>query len=283
MNHIFTNHGEKIPCSEPTLYRYIDEGLLTVKNIDLLRKVTYKPRKQTEQRTSLERACPVNRTYEYFLSYISENPDANIVEMDTVVGSEPGKVLPTMLFRNCSLMVAFLMENNRSDSVIQIFRFLRSTLGSDRFAKLFPVILCDRGSEFSNPWALKCDEYGKILSHLFYCNANAPYQKRRLEKNHEFIRYVLPKGTSFNALKQADITKIMNHINSTTRASLNGQPPFKLTTLLLDSKLLNVLNLELVEPDNVLLKLMLERRQVEFSLTDPFQLSVFHVKNRLIL
>ena len=260
MNHIFTNHGEEIPCSERTLYRYIDDGILSVKNIDLLRKVKYKPRKQTEKRTPLERACLVNRTYEEFLSYLSKQPDANVVEIDTVVGPEPGKVLLTMLFRNCSLMIAFLMDNNQSSSVIKIFHFLQSALGSDRFARLFPVILVDRGSEFSNPWALECDEYGEILSRLFYCNANAPYQKGRLEKNHEFIRYVLPKGTSFDALKQVDITKIINHINSTTRASLNGQTPFKLATLLLDSKLFRVLNLKLVEPDKVLLKPALLKR-----------------------
>jgi len=225
-----------------------------VKNIDLLRKVKYKPRKQAKKRTSLEHACLINRTYEDFLSYLSEHPNANVVEMDTVVGPEPGKVLLTILFRNCSLMIAFLMDDNKSDSVIQIFRFLQSALGSEMFARLFPVILADRGSEFSNPSALECDEYGEILSHLFYCNANAPYQKGRLEKNHEFIRYILPKGTSFDSLTQADITKVMNHINSTTRASLNGQSPFKLTTLLLDSKLFEVLNLKLVEPDAVLLK-----------------------------
>jgi Transposase and inactivated derivatives, IS30 family len=260
MNHIFTNHGEKIPCSERTLYRYIDDGILTVRNIDLIRKVKYKPRKQNEKRTTLERACLINRSYDDFLVYLSEHPDTNVVEMDTVVGPEPGKVLLTMFFRNCSLMIAFLMDNNRSDSVIQIFRFLQSAVGSDRFARLFPVILVDRGSEFSNPWALECDEYGEILSQLFYCNANAPYQKGRLEKNHEFIRYILPKGTSFDALKQADITKVMNHINSTTRASLNRQTPFKLATLFLSSKLFEVLNLELIEPDEVLLKPALLKR-----------------------
>ena len=254
MNHIFANHGEEIPCSERTLYRYIDDGVLSVRNIDLLRKVKYKPRKQSEKRTPLERACLVNRTYEDFLSYLSGNPDTNVVEVDTVVGPEPGKVLLTMLFRNCSLMIAFLLDHNRSDSVIQIFRFLQSSLGSDKFARLFPILLVDRGSEFSNPEALECDEHGEILSRLFYCNANAPYQKGRLEKNHEFIRYILPKGTSFDALNQSDITKIMNHINSTTRASLNGLTPFKLATLLLDSKLFDVLNLKLVEPDEVLLK-----------------------------
>ena len=47
MDHIFAQHGEAIPCSKRTLYRYIDSGILSVKNIDLPRKVTYKPRRQS--------------------------------------------------------------------------------------------------------------------------------------------------------------------------------------------------------------------------------------------
>ena len=39
MVHIFAQHEKAIPCSECTLYRYIDSGVLSVKNIDLPRKV----------------------------------------------------------------------------------------------------------------------------------------------------------------------------------------------------------------------------------------------------
>lgn len=78
-------------------------------------------------------------------------------------------------------MLAFLMDNTKSESVIKVFRFLQKELGSETFSQMFPVILTDRGAEFSNPWTLECDEYGEILSNVFYCNANAPYQKGRLE------------------------------------------------------------------------------------------------------
>lgn len=44
--HIYANHSDEIKCSERTLYRYIDMGLLSVRNIDLRRKVKYKPRKK---------------------------------------------------------------------------------------------------------------------------------------------------------------------------------------------------------------------------------------------
>ena len=151
-------------------------------------------------------------------------------------------------------MLAFLMDNTKSESVIRVFRFLQKELGSETFSRLFPVILTDRGPEFSNPWALECDECGEILSKVFYCNANAPYQKGRLEKNHEFLRYIVPKGTSFDAMTQEDITLCINHINSTARGSLNGRTPFELASLLLDKKLFELLHLELVEPNKVLLK-----------------------------
>lgn len=254
MDHIFSEHRETIPCSERTLYRYIEAGFLSVKNIDLPRKVKYKPRKQSNSSERLSRECFIGRTYSDFMEYLETHPETNVVEMDTVVGPEPGKAVLTMLFRNCTLMLAFLMDNLKSESVIQVFRFLQMELGADTFARLFPVILTDRGSEFSNPWALECDEYGEILSKVFYCNPNAPYQKGRLEKNHEFLRYIIPKGTSFDAMTQNDITLCINNINSTARGSLNGRTPFELASLLLDEKLFELLHLKHVEPDSVLLK-----------------------------
>lgn len=254
MDHIFAEHGEAIPCSVRTLYRYIDSGILSVRNIDLPRKVKYKPRRHPKDSGRLPREFTAGRTYADFLAHLEDHPDTNVVEMDTVVGPEPGKVLLTMLFRSCAFMLAFLMDDTKSCSIVEVFRFLQRELGPDAFARLFPVILTDRGPEFSNPLALECDEYGKILSKVFYCNANAPYQKGRLEKNHEFLRYIIPKGTSFDAMAQEDITLAINHINSTARGSLNGRTPFELASLLLDGELLKLLHLERVEPDRVLLK-----------------------------
>jgi IS30 family transposase len=75
-----------------------------------------------------------------------------------------------------------------------------------------------------------------------------------LEKNHEFLRYILPKGSSFDAMTQDDITLCINHINSTARGSLNSRTPFELASMLLDEKLFRLLHLEAVEPDKVLLK-----------------------------
>ena len=47
---------------------------------------------------------------------------------------------------------------------------------------------------------------------------------------------------------------MMNHINSTARASLNGNTPFKLDQMLLDKSLLENLGLKHIPADEVHLK-----------------------------
>lgn len=55
---------------------------------------------------------------------------------------------------------------------------------------------------------------------MFYCDPQRSDQKGGCEVTHEMIRRVLPKGTSFDALSQEDISLMMSHINSYNRKSL---------------------------------------------------------------
>ncbi len=69
---------------------------------------------------------------------------------------------------------------------------LQDRLGIELFQKLFPLILTDNGSEFSNSTAVECDtETGEIRTKVFYGDAGKPYQKGAIEVNHELIRRVL--------------------------------------------------------------------------------------------
>lgn len=117
--------------------------------------------------------------------------------------------------------------------------------------KTFPVILTDNGSEFSNPHSLEFNDEGIGRTRIFFCNPGASYQKGAIEKNHEFIRYVIPKGTSMDNLSQAQITKLINHINSLTRPSLNNSTPYDLASILLDKKILKKLNLVKVAANEI--------------------------------
>ena len=111
-------------------------------------------------------------------------------EKNSVEGIKGGKVLLTIHFVNSSLMLAFLRDSNDSQSVIDIFDRLYLELRPDIFTELFPVILADNGSEFSNPSRIEFDRQGNRRTHLFYCDPSAPYQKGAAENNHEFIRRI---------------------------------------------------------------------------------------------
>jgi len=255
LGHIYASHAEKIACSRRTLYNYLDAGLFSVKNIDLPRKVRYKPRKKRKGLPIKDYAYKSGRTYKDFEKFMEENPEINIVEMDTVKGTnEAGKVMLTMLFRNCTFMLIFLIQSDNQTCVCDVFDRLTQSIGVEMFNKLFPVILTDNGSEFKNPWMLEATQDGEIRTKIFYCDPQASWQKGRLEKNHEFIRYIIPKGKSLQKYTQTEIIEVMNHINSTARDNLNGKTPFELASLLLKDELLKALGCVLVPPDDVLLK-----------------------------
>ena len=239
--HIYAFHGHEIPCSRKTLYNYIDQGVFTAKNIDLRRKVRYKckPRKTGTRVSLAAKEFRIGRTYEDFQKFIQENPDIPVVELDTVEGGRDNstQAFLTIFFRNCSLMLIFVLQEKSQDQVIKVFDYLTEKLGIKVFQELFPIILTDNGVEFQFPERLECDKNGEIRTKIFYCNPNSSWQKGRIEKNHEYIRYVIPKSQSLDHYKQRDACVLMNHINSEARDSLNGCTPFRLSKMLLNNRL----------------------------------------------
>ena len=78
-------------------------------------------------------------------------------------------------------------------------------------------------------------------------------QKGMIEKNHEFIRYIFPKGSSFKNINQEDCNLIMNNINSLCRDSLNGKSPYESMLFLCDEHILNILKCYYIKPDDIIL------------------------------
>ena len=257
ISHIYKTHD--IPCTRATLYNYLAKNYFSVGPIDLPRKVRMKKRKQ--KRTIVkDTSARTNRTYEDFQKYISEHPDLPIVEMDTVEGKKGGRVLLTLFFRNSRLMLAFLLYSKTQNEVARIFNLLEYTLGNELFEKTFPIILTDNGTEFGDPVALEFNEEGIGRTRIFYCNPRASYQKGMIEKNHEFIRYVLPKGTPFEGLLQTDIDLMINHINSLGRASLNWASPYEIAKLFMGNHTLKKLNLKKIANDEIQLNTKLLKK-----------------------
>lgn len=253
VHHIATHNADRLEVSEKSIYRYVSGGLLKAKNIDMPRVCRLKPRKTKSVEHRIDSSCRIGRTYDDFTAFM-ELSSVPSVEMDTVIGRVGGKVLLTLLFKSCDFMLAFLRDRNTSQSVINIFNMLQTQLGIDCFKTLFPVILTDNGSEFSNPKSLEFDSLGIQRTKIFYCDPYASYQKPNVELNHTFIRKILPKATSFDSLNQDDINLMMSNINSYSREKLNDKSPFDLFGFLYGYETLEKLEQSKIPANEILLK-----------------------------
>ena len=255
INQVFIDNPNLLTMSKSTFYRYIDQGVLNIKNIDLRRKVSLKIKKEYNNRTRRDLEITINRTHKDYIKYISNNPDASIVEMDTVIGTrggKGGKCFLTLLFKKSKVMLIFLLPYKKSEYVTEAFLKIRKAIGIDEFKRLFEVILTDNGSEFYDPLSIEFDyETGEKLVNVFYCDPNCAWQKGTLERNHELIRYVLPKGTSFAFMTQSKCDILASHINSVPRESLKNKTPFQVFEFLDNIEILSKLNITKIPPDKV--------------------------------
>ncbi len=267
VNHVFISHSDILNFSKSTFYKYIDLGILNVRNIDLQRKVRFRINKEYSTIQSREKCNPkikVGRFYTDFKDYMEYNPNASIVEMDTVIGTsggKGGKCFLTLLFRQYNFMLIYLLPYKQSKYVTETFNFIKKLIGIDEFKRLFEVILTDNGSEFSDPESIEFDmNTGEKVSSIFYCDPSCSWQKGSIEKNHEYIRYILPKGSSFAGLTQDDCYLIASHINSTPRISLNNHSPYESALLFLGQDNINKFNIKKIDNDDIDLSIRLLKK-----------------------
>lgn len=253
INQVYINHSDVLYFSKPTFYKYVNLGVLSLSNLDLPKKVKYKKRKDSNK-TKNKRLIAIlkNRSYDDYLLFISKHPKMNKCQMDTVESSRKSrKVLLTIIDIETHFMFIRLLDKKDVKSVNIAWDDIKNKLNSKTFAKLFRIILTDNGSEFFDPLHIEIDyNTGRKISNVFYCNPYSSWQKGCIEKNHEFIRKVFPKGTNFNNFSNNIIKKLEDIINNIPRQSLNGETPYNLFFKKYPD-IINKLKCSYIEPDKV--------------------------------
>ena len=237
---IKSQYPETFVYSIQTVYNWIDDGILPLDNLMLVRKVRYAKRKSSQSSTpNFNRAYLENRFYEDFLTYITNNPMDEVVEMDTVEGPSHKSFIMTLLFRRCNFMLAFKIKDQTSNSIIEVFDQIKENIGAEIFSHYFKVILTDRGKEFSNPIDIEMDKTTKKkLVSVFYCDSRQSQQKGKIEKNHEELRKIFPKGFDWDYINQDQLNLALCHVNSYPRKIFNYKTPFHLFKLYANDLLL---------------------------------------------
>jgi IS30 family transposase len=227
-HHAMVSSPDSFAVCERTIYNYINKGVLSVKRHDLPMAVRYKKRKGKPVEHKVDRNCTEGRGWEDYLAFVAENPTLHIPQVDTVEGGRGDKcVLLTIMFPKLDFMVARLMPGKCARHVADAFDWLWRTLGAETFRLLFPALLKDNGTEFSNPLAIEISpDDGTTRTRVFYTRPYTATDKPLVERNHEYIRRIVFKGESFDSITQEQVDLMMSHVNSYVRASLmKGDAP----------------------------------------------------------
>lgn len=250
---IYQNHKDEIMISENTVRNYLKRGLLKSNQLDMIRP-RFTANKSVKRRVIKNVDLLNGRTYEDYINYTKEK-DILIVQLDTVVGKlVDNKKILTIHWPSFHFQIGILLEKLSPAFVNNALMELKNKLGLETYKILFQVILTDNGIEFSLLDEIENDENGELITKVFFCDPYKSSQKGSCERNHEFIRYVLPKGVSFDNLNQKDVDLIFSHINSTPRNSLGFKTPFELFKTAFGIDVLRILNINEINKDDVHLK-----------------------------
>ena len=148
-----------------------------------------------------------------------------------------------------------LLDKKNIESVNKQFDIFKNKLGIKLYAKLFETVLTDNGSEFYDPLHIEIDyNTGEKIANVFYCKPYSSWQKGCIEKNHEFIRKVFPKGTNFDNFNDNIIFKLESNINNIPRKKFKGKSPYQLTNKLYP-ELIDILKYPFITSDDITLNI----------------------------
>ena len=92
------NNVDQLNWSTKTIYTYIHKELFHVKVIGLPKAIRRKPKKNKSTNHKVDSKCRQGRNFNDYHTYMVENPDSIVCQIDTVEGRKGGKCILTVCF-----------------------------------------------------------------------------------------------------------------------------------------------------------------------------------------
>ena len=220
---------DEIDKSITTLYRYINNGILTTKRIDLPRAVKFKKRKHNKKYEYSENKeiDRTGHTYLDYLSYIHKNPRVNVWQLDFLGAIKTdSKNILSFILPEVHFTLLDIVKNPSSAKVVKFFDDLEEKIGTEAFIELIPVILTDRDPCFSDILGICFSKItGEERCKIFFCDPYVSNQKPHVENINGQIRKFFPKGQSVDKYTKNDIRQINKTLLNTPIRSLDGNTP----------------------------------------------------------
>ena len=232
-----------IDKSVTTLYRYINNGYLTIKRTDLPYAVTYKKRKHNKkydysQNNKIDRT---GHTYIDYLAYLHKNPGIYVWQLDFLgsIKTDNNNILSFVL-PNMQFILLDLIKNPNQEKVVKFFDNLEERIGTNAFIELIPVILTDRDPSFTDIDGICFSKItGEERCKLFFCNAYVSNQKPNVENINKQLRLYFPKGKTIDTYNKQDIKNINQTLLNRPLKSLDNFTPKDAFIRVFDEELFN--------------------------------------------
>ena len=241
-------------CCERTIRRMCYRGELKTKCHHLKKYVRYK-RSYKKEYKDIKLKNPrilIGRTYSDFTDTINKNGKSDWVEYDSVVGKlTDKKSILTITFPKEAFQFGLVVAKGNPDSVLYAIKKLFRRIGEKYSNEIFQINLADNGSEFSKFNEIEYNQNGEIKRKTFFTNPYKSTDKAHCERNHEFIRYVIPKGISLDFITQDFLDEMFSNINSYVRLSRNDKTPYELIEAKYGKEFLELINIKKIDKRKV--------------------------------
>lgn len=208
---------EEMVCTT-TLYHYIDQQRLEIRNIDLQNKVG---RKVTKPRPRKNKKI-LGQSIEDRPVHIEDRQEFGHFEIDTVIGKRGGSetALLTLTERKTRFEMIRLIDSKDADSVTHALRQLIKQFGPKAFCQVFKTITSDNGSEFA-----ALTETVKDYCDVYFTHPYTSCERGTNENHNRMIRRKIPKHESLDSYSRAAVQAIEDGMNNLPRKILNYGTP----------------------------------------------------------
>ena len=210
-----TNYPGVVCPSTPTVYRYIDDQRLAIRNSDLPAKLRRRVKRPGTKHHRINKKN-LGHSIEERPTVVQARQELGHWEGDLVKGkrveSEPA--LMTLTERVSRLEIIVKLPNYHADTCLKA---LQNTL-YDYGTEYFKTITFDNGAEFSSLSQVAGTD-------IYFAHPYSPWERGTNENTNGLLREFFPKGRSLVLASLIDIQLAQDTLNNLLRRSLNYRCP----------------------------------------------------------
>lgn len=201
--------------STVTLYKWIENRLMKVRNIDLLQKCQRKGHSKRIRMNKVKLGTSIDQRPKE----INEKTVFGHWEGDSVVGKDGKSSVLTLIERKTAMSFVLKTDAKTSEATFRSLQKLKERLGN-HFGKIFQSITFDNGSEFA-----ASKDFESLGLQIYYAHPYSAWERGKNEHFNGMLRRFIPKGRDLSSLSQDDLDRFSAYLNTLPRKSLKYSFP----------------------------------------------------------